>query len=40
MLPVALTLRAERGHRSLPVGVEAVPPFCVPSIPPIARIVI
>ena len=25
-----LTLRVERGHRSLPVGVEAVPPFvCV-----------
>lgn len=28
MLPGALTWRAERGHRSLPVGVEAVPPFC------------
>ena len=26
MLPGTLTLRAERGHRSLPVGVEAVPP--------------
>ena len=25
MLPGALTWRAERGHRSLPVGVEAVP---------------
>ena len=27
MLPGVLTLRAERGHRSLPVGVEAVPPL-------------
>lgn len=27
MLPGALTLRAERGHRSLPVGVEVVPPL-------------
>ncbi len=25
MLPDVLTRRAERGHRSLPVGVEAVP---------------
>ena len=25
MLPGVLTRRAERGHRSLPIGVEAVP---------------
>lgn len=38
MLPGVLTLRTERGHRSLPVGVEAVPLFACrlfrPSIPP------
>ena len=42
MLPGMLTLHAERGHRSLPVGVEAVPLLCAvysgplfrPSIPP------
>ena len=28
MLPGALTWRVERGHRSLPVGVEAVPLLC------------
>lgn len=27
MLPGVLTWRVERGHRSLPVGVEAVPLF-------------
>lgn len=30
MLPGALTRHAERGHRSLPIGVEAVPPFVCP----------
>ena len=28
MLSGALTWRVERGHRSLPIGVEAVPLFC------------
>ena len=29
MLPGVLTWRVERGHRSLPIGVEAVPPSFV-----------
>lgn len=32
MLPGALTWRVERGHRSLPIGVEAVPLFFVCSL--------
>jgi len=35
MLPGVLIRCTERGHRSLPVEVEAVPPFCVPSILPL-----
>ena len=33
MLPGILTRRAEKGHRSLPVGGGGGAPFCVPSIP-------